>query len=144
MSELSESILRLKAEGKTYRQIQDELGCSKSTISYHLGAGQKEKNLQRKRDRRSSIRKYLQEVRQKNPCADCGENYPYWMMQFDHLPEYEKSFNICTTTHGFSIEAIQNEINKCEVVCANCHANRTHYRVIRHGGDTMDLANFYE
>ena len=28
---------------KSYRQIEKELGCSKSTIAYHLGKGQKEK-----------------------------------------------------------------------------------------------------
>lgn len=39
-----ENILRLRAEGKTYNQIQAELGCSKGTISYHCGEGQKEKN----------------------------------------------------------------------------------------------------
>lgn len=40
---LKPQILKLKSEGKTYNQIQTELGCSKGTISYHLGAGQKEK-----------------------------------------------------------------------------------------------------
>lgn len=42
-------ILRLREEGLSYRQIEKELGCSKSTISYHLGKGQKEKSLKRRR-----------------------------------------------------------------------------------------------
>lgn len=43
MSKLSENIHRLSKEGKNYREIKEELGCSKGTISYHLGVGQKEK-----------------------------------------------------------------------------------------------------
>lgn len=43
-----ENILRLRAEGKTYNEIQAELGCSKGTISHHLGEGQKEKGRLRK------------------------------------------------------------------------------------------------
>ena len=44
---MKEKILELKQKGYTYQMIQKELGCSKSTISYHLGFGQKEKTLQR-------------------------------------------------------------------------------------------------
>jgi CRISPR/Cas system Type II protein with McrA/HNH and RuvC-like nuclease domain len=40
---MKEQILELRAKGYSYRKIQSELGCSKSTISYHCGSGQKEK-----------------------------------------------------------------------------------------------------
>lgn len=36
MTELAKQIVALRAEGLTYPQIQERLGCSKSTISYHL------------------------------------------------------------------------------------------------------------
>lgn len=55
MSELSEKIIRLRANGKTYAQIRSELGCSTSLISYYVGEGQKEKTLDRQRKRRSSL-----------------------------------------------------------------------------------------
>lgn len=29
---------------------------------------------------------------------------------------------------GYSIKRISEEIKKCEIVCANCHAIRTHER----------------
>jgi hypothetical protein len=45
---MKEQILNLRAEGKTYSQIKDILGCSKSTISFHCGVGQKEKSSDRK------------------------------------------------------------------------------------------------
>lgn len=55
MEKLSEAIIRLRNEEKTYNEIADELGCSKSTISYHLGEGQKEKNKERQEKRRKKI-----------------------------------------------------------------------------------------
>jgi hypothetical protein len=62
-----------------------------------------------------------------NPCADCNNSYEVYCMEFDHLPEYKKTFTIgmCKT---LSKEKILNEIGKCEVVCANCHKLRTHDR----------------
>ena len=39
---MKEQILKLRAEGKTYNEIEKLVGCSKSTISYHCGDGQKE------------------------------------------------------------------------------------------------------
>lgn len=36
---MKEKILKLREEGKSYRQIQTILNCSKSVISYHCGEG---------------------------------------------------------------------------------------------------------
>ncbi len=57
---MKEKILQLKNEGKSYSQISKILNCSKGTISYHLGNGQKEKTLLRRQKRRENvlIRKY--------------------------------------------------------------------------------------
>lgn len=52
---MKEEILRLKSEGKTYNQIKELLGCSKGTISYHCGDGQKERTNERARKRRENI-----------------------------------------------------------------------------------------
>lgn len=47
MTKLSEDIIKLRSEGKSYLQIKQELGCSKGTICYHLGNNQKEKSYTR-------------------------------------------------------------------------------------------------
>lgn len=61
------------------------------------------------------------------PCADCGVQYGYWMMQFDHVSG-EKLGNISTFVSNRQFTKAWEEIAKCEVVCANCHANRTYQR----------------
>lgn len=62
------------------------------------------------------------------PCDDCGVSYPYYVMDFDHRPDEEKSFEVARAylTRGWS--KIEAEIAKCDVVCSNCHRVRTHTR----------------
>lgn len=61
------------------------------------------------------------------PCADCGVRYPPYVMQFDHLGD--KLWDVGNMRSGrFSTARVLAEIQKCEVVCANCHAERTHRR----------------
>ena len=55
---LKEKIIALASKGFSYRQIQKELGCSKSTISYHLGDGQKDKAYARVRKQRDKGVRY--------------------------------------------------------------------------------------
>lgn len=48
-----DNILKLRSEGKTYNEIRDILGCSKATICYHCGRGQKKKFSDRQKRNRS-------------------------------------------------------------------------------------------
>jgi hypothetical protein len=57
-----------------------------------------------------------------NPCRDCGETDPV-VLEFDHLRD--KKFCIGQALHTRTWAAIVAEIQKCEVVCANCHRRRT-------------------
>lgn len=59
------------------------------------------------------------------PCMDCGNRYPYYVMQFDHRDPTLKSFTLAKFD-ACSWKSLKNEVAKCDVVCANCHAIRTH------------------
>lgn len=61
----------------------------------------------------------------KKPCADCGIEYPYYVMQYDHLPEHERLGVVYAVGVKYGLTAMKREIAKCEVVCANCHCART-------------------
>jgi len=60
------------------------------------------------------------------PCTDCNGEFPPYAMDFDHL---DANLKICgvaiLSSNGASIEVIENEIAKCELVCATCHRIRT-------------------
>lgn len=58
-------------------------------------------------------------------CKDCGEMNPI-VLDFDHI-EDNKLANVAEL-RGNSIEKLIAEIEKCDVVCANCHRVRTYNR----------------
>ncbi len=71
------------------------------------------------------IRELIRKVKSV-PCTDCGVEYAPYIMQFDHV-RGEKSFGVATGPYR-KLEDVLKEIEKCEIVCANCHAERTHSR----------------
>ena len=57
---LKEKIIALAEQGWSYNMIKRRLNCSKSTISYHLGEGQKEKSRARVRKQRDKSVRYIE------------------------------------------------------------------------------------
>ena len=132
-----ENIFKLRAEGKSYREIQAELGCSKGTIAYHLGENQKERYHQRTNRRRTELSRKIWDIKEKSGCIDCGEKYPHFMLEFDHLPGYEKIESPNYLARTYSLEKAMQEIEKCEIVCANCHKIRTWNRYSNNIGNIV-------
>ncbi len=61
------------------------------------------------------------------PCMDCGVRYPFYVMDFDHRDRHAKILNLSAMVkRNWSLEKIKNEVNKCDIVCANCHRIRTY------------------
>lgn len=81
--------------------------------------------------RSKKTRERIQQYKRK-PCIDCGIEYPPYVMDFDHV-RGEKLGTISQMI-GVPKDKLEAEINKCEVVCANCHRERTHQRKLQ---DTM-------
>jgi hypothetical protein len=71
----------------------------------------------RRQERKEIIFQYLLS----HPCIDCTENDPI-VLEFDHISD--KSFGIADGLMK-PLKEFNEEINKCEVVCANCHKKRT-------------------
>ncbi len=61
------------------------------------------------------------------PCMDCGVWYPPYVMQWDHRDPATKEFTIGATARKAWGKVVA-EVAKCDLVCANCHAIRTHER----------------
>jgi len=62
------------------------------------------------------------------PCMDCGRQYQTWQMDFDHRPGEAKLFSIGEDKHR-ALSVVLAEIAKCDIVCANCHRDRTYRRL---------------
>ena len=61
---------------------------------------------------------------QRTQCVKCGETRPY-VLDFHHIDETSKDFTIGKIKKG-NKDIIQKEIDKCIVLCANCH-RELHY-----------------
>lgn len=60
-------------------------------------------------------------------CKDCGED-DLDVLTFDHV-RGTKNFTIAQKISGQATpKELQSEIDKCDVVCANCHMRRTRLR----------------
>lgn len=90
----------------------------------------KEKYKARTKKDKGELRRWINDEKSR-PCADCGIRYPYWVMDFDHRESETKLDNISSMVSRRSVAAIKEEISKCDVVCANCHRQRTHERLPR-------------
>ena len=62
------------------------------------------------------------------PCADCGIQYPYYVMDFDHV-RGEKIKAVGHLSWNAGLKRILAEIAKCDLVCSNCHRERTQKRL---------------
>jgi len=129
MGKHKEKIFELRQQGKSYREIQKILGCSKGTISYHLGPEQKEKYNKRRKTSSERFKEKIAQIKETNGCSDCGKKLPHYVLEFDHVPERGKKVDgIFRVFKTYGIETAIKEIEKCDIVCANCHKTRTYKR----------------
>ena len=57
-------------------------------------------------------------------CVDCGFSGSVCALHFHHLNSHEKSFDIGHNLENYSLDRLEAEVDKCALLCANCHAAR--------------------
>jgi len=92
-----------------------------------LTKNKKERPPKRSPQRKKEIQKMLSEIKETSGCVDCLSDYPYYILDFDHVYG-TKVANISQMLNNFSLEDILKEVAKCDVVCSNCHRERTFNR----------------
>jgi len=96
--------------------------------------------------KRTKLFQYLQQVKAKARCVYCGEDHPA-TLQFHHRDPSQKEFNVSefVTRNLGSIDKLNKEIEKCDVVCANCHLKYHYYHSHRQSRVTIEsIANQLE
>lgn len=88
--------------------------------------GFRERQCERNRERRQKHYELLVRIKDV-PCMDCGGRFHHCQMEFDHRPDETKLLAIARN-RGAKLERLLAEIEKCDIVCANCHALRTWQR----------------
>jgi 5-methylcytosine-specific restriction endonuclease McrA len=120
---MKDKILSLRKEGKSYREIQKVLGCSRSLVSYYVNPDGKTKSLQRQNKNRFRRRTHYKNLLG-GKCQKCGYKKCLDALQFHHKNPKEKLFEIQSAIWGqvgVSESDILKEVEKCILLCANCH-----------------------
>lgn len=72
------------------------------------------------------IKNWVKEYKKTLKCSRCPETHPA-TFDFHHRDPSQKTTNIAHIYQkGWGLERIQEELDKCDVLCANCH-RKEHY-----------------
>jgi len=88
----------------------------------------KTKYINKAKVRRSVYKKemylFFIEYFKSHPCIDCGESNPL-VLEFDHIKGKKLEAISVMVGKQYTKQTILEEIEKCEVRCANCHRIKT-------------------
>lgn len=77
--------------------------------------------LDKSKDNHVKIRAYVWNVKLNSCCKNCPENHPA-TLDFHHRNPDTKNFCIGDAARlGKGVDIVQSEIDKCDILCANCH-----------------------
>jgi hypothetical protein len=111
------------AKGIRHTRCRD---CTREAVREHYQAHQSY-YVRKARERNAEIvaaqREWIMNYLELHHCVDCGEADPR-CLDFDHV-RGKKRCDISKMVGDYGWAAIEEEIAKCEVRCANCHRKRT-------------------
>ncbi|MGG2357294.1 hypothetical protein ACE4Z2_24950, partial [Salmonella enterica] len=68
------------------------------------------------------LKQVVHEYKMSHPCEKCGFDHP-GALQFHHLDQDDKECEVSVLIiRKVSVQRIMQEIEKCQVLCANCHS----------------------
>jgi len=137
---LKNEIIRLRTEGKKFREIKEILNCSFSTISFHTNEKEYKRTLaalkitrengkayKYRESKQEKNRQYIDDYLKTHPCVDCGIS-DRRVLEFDHVKDIKLGNVSKAIGQCWSHERLVQEIEKCEVRCCNCHRIKTRER----------------
>ena len=122
--EKSETEFGWRKKEKNIRQSWCKLCYSQySKNDWKTNEKRRKRNHDKCKERRKRNHDIVYDYLLTHPCIVCGEKDPI-VLDFDHRDS--KSHNISDMSVGaFKVITLIKEINKCDVLCANCHRRRT-------------------
>lgn len=119
----SEFYFRNKTKGTRMGTCKE---CKREYIKSHY---QKNKKYYIDKARKGSdrIREFFTEYKKTLSCKNCGDDR-WYVLQFHHKDPTEKDFEVSkAVSKGMNKQKILREIEKCDVLCANCHMELHHF-----------------
>jgi len=93
----------------------------RSKKHYHDNPNPKKLYMEKRRGRR---REWLNKYKKAKGCEWCGYKMYSEALHFDHKDQTQKHREV-SSMYGCKLKAIIEEVRKCRVLCANCHAHHS-------------------
>jgi hypothetical protein len=71
-------------------------------------------------------RAFVNQYKLERGCKQCGYNEHPVALELNHIDPQTKEFSIAKALPSVSMERLLKELEKCEVLCANCHQIHTY------------------
>lgn len=114
-------IVGYRSQGYSYNKIVELTGFPKSLVAYYCNTTTKDKNSQYRKTTRDYLRSFIRQYKTQKGCETCGETH-YACLELHHTDPEKKSFALSKFFKTTSdLEIIKKELEKCIVLCANCH-----------------------
>lgn len=126
---MKEIILKLHAEGKSYNEICKIVGCSKGSVSYHCNPQVKRNFFDYQNERRKQAKINLK-IKFGGKCNRCGYSKCLAALQFHHTDPTQKDGMVSRIMKTNGAAAAKIEAQKCELICANCHAEEHSSQIV--------------
>jgi hypothetical protein len=100
--------------------------CHRAYTRQHYAAN-KSYYLAKSKQHNAKIKAFIDSLKV-GPCSDCKNTFNPWQMDFDHARGEKEILIAYIRSRGLSRKRLLEELRKCDLVCANCHRQRTHER----------------
>jgi 5-methylcytosine-specific restriction endonuclease McrA len=70
------------------------------------------------------LQEFVIEYLKEHVCVDCGES-DYIVLEFDHVRGVKRKAISAMIQNSYSLDSLKEEIEKCDVRCANCHKRKS-------------------
>lgn len=116
--------------GDGYRSIANRLGLTRDYVRYYLQDDgvvitNNKRSKSHRKDRAGTNKRVIWEILRRVGCEVCGEKNPL-VLEFDHINPEDKSAEMTSLiSKGAGLERLLDELEKCRIVCANCHRIHT-------------------
>lgn len=116
--EISHFRWRNKTKGVLHSQCKN---CEKQSDKIrYANSASRQISIKTRAEQQKEINQYIVEQRKLCGCQKCGEKRLY-LMEFHHINAEDKINTIAHMIKSASSESLIAELNKCLVLCANCH-----------------------
>ena len=107
-----------KTLGKRHSQCKD---CQKSQEHKHYEESKERQYLvkERAKNQKDNNLSFIENLKQQG-CSKCGDKR-FYVLDFHHINPNEKENTLAHMIKSNSLENLKKEVDKCILLCANCH-----------------------